>query len=92
MNNNNHNHNHNHNHFFYMCMVKIQKFCNNNNDDNLNKGNTVLCTLHLMSDAFGTYKIKKKILDILCNYYYNTGLQKKTVANSICSLNVAIPM
>ena len=39
-----------------MYMVKIQKFCNNNNDDNLNKkGNTVLCTLRLMSDAFGMY-------------------------------------
>ena len=42
-----------------MYMVKIQKFCNNNNDDNLNKkkGNTVFCTLHLMSDTFGTYRI-----------------------------------
>ena len=77
-----------------MYMVKILKFCNNNNDDNLNqKGNTVLCTLHLMSDAFGTYNFFfLKTLDILWNYYYNTGLQKKTLANSICSLNVAIPM
>ena len=75
-----------------MYMVKIQKLCNNNNDGNLNEGNTVLCTLHLMSDAFGTYKLKKKkTLDIVWNYYYNTGLQKKTLANSICSLNVAIP-
>ena len=43
-----------------MYMVKIQKFCNNN-DDNLNKkkGNTVFCTLHLMSDTFGTYRIFK---------------------------------
>ena len=41
---------------------KIQKFCNNN-DDNLNKkDNTVLCTLHLMSDAFGTYKKFLKII------------------------------
>ena len=41
-----------------MYMVKIQKFRNNNNDDNLNKkGNTVFCTLHLMSDTFGTYRI-----------------------------------
>ena len=39
-----------------MYMVKIQKFCNNNNDNLNKKGNTVLCTLHLMSDAFGTYK------------------------------------
>ena len=45
-----------------MYMVKVQKFCNNNNDDNLNnKGNSVLCTLHLMSDAFGIYNLKKKL-------------------------------
>ena len=41
-----------------MYIAKIQKFCNNNNDDNLNKkGNTVLCTLHLIGHAFGAYKI-----------------------------------
>ena len=56
-----------------MCMVKIQKFCNKNNDDNLNKkGNTVLCTLHLMSDAFGTYNLKKNSghsLELLLQYW-----------------------
>ena len=59
-NNNNNNNNNNNEIKFksYMYMVKFRKFCNNN-DDNLNKkrGNTVLCTLHLMSDAFGTYEI-----------------------------------
>ena len=55
-------------------------------------GNTTLCTLHLRSHAFAAYNIKKKkkkTLDILRNYYYNIGLRKKTLANSICSLNVA---
>ena len=54
--------------------------------------NTVLCTLHLMSHVFGAYNFFFKTLDILWNYYNNTGPQKKTLANSICLLNVAIPM
>ena len=30
----------------YMYMVKIQKFCNNNNDDNLNKKKAILYSVH----------------------------------------------
>ena len=66
-----------------MYMVKIQKFCNNN-DDNLNKKRQY-CIMYTTFD-------ERRVGDVLWSYYYNTGLQKKTLANSICSLNVAIPM
>ena len=61
-----------------MYMVKIQKFCNNNNDNNLNKKRQY-CIMYTTFDERRVWdiKLKKKTLDILWNYYYSTGLQKK---------------